>query len=154
MKNKFSLYTDIELNRKIIKDIDRGVRITLGPTGKNGIILNPNNTINFISSGSNLIKNLDFEEHSANILLKLLEQASTKTFKISGQQTTTRHRMMAAAIIATAWRTYISNRENNNPTQTVTKSDFLNVKNNLFENLLQKHNVKGTKFDDHVKNTS
>ena len=67
MKNKFSLYTDIELNRKIIKDIDRGVRITLGPTGKNGIILNPNNTINFISSGSNLIKNLDFEARPSNL---------------------------------------------------------------------------------------
>ena len=107
MKNKFSLYTDIELSRKIIKDIDRGVRITLGPTGKNGIILNPNNTINFISSGSNLIKNLDFEEHSANILLKLLEQASTKTFKISGDGGTTTI-LIACQLLTSAIRFLVS----------------------------------------------
>ena len=42
-----------------------------------------------ITSGSNLIKALEFKESSANVILKLFEQAGTKTFEVSGDGSTT-----------------------------------------------------------------
>jgi chaperonin GroEL (HSP60 family) len=40
MKNKFSLFEQLEDNIKTIEEIDNSVKITLGPTGKNGISFN------------------------------------------------------------------------------------------------------------------
>ena len=43
MKTKFSLFDQLSSNIKNIEDIDNCVKITLGPTGKNGLILNEKN---------------------------------------------------------------------------------------------------------------
>ena len=38
MEKNFALLDNLEENLKAIKDIDDSVKITLGPTGKNGIV--------------------------------------------------------------------------------------------------------------------
>ena len=80
MKKKFSLFEELDQNLKVIEDIDDCIKITLGPTGKNGIIANEKQEIKFITSGSLLIKSLEFSTNAGNVILKLLEQLS-KTLK-------------------------------------------------------------------------
>jgi chaperonin GroEL len=89
MRKNFSLFRNLEQNVKAIENIDDCIKITLGPTGKNGIIANAKSDLKFITSGSTLIKSLEFENSSANVILKLLEQASAKSFSISGDGSTT-----------------------------------------------------------------
>lgn len=89
LKKKFSLFTELETNIKAIDDIDNSIKITLGPTGKNGIISNKKGELTFLSSGSLLLKALEFPQSSANVILKLFEQAGTKSFNISGDGSTT-----------------------------------------------------------------
>ncbi len=86
---KFSLFDQLEVNLKTIEDIDSSVKITLGPTGKNGILSNPKSELKFITSGSFLLKSLEFSQSSSNVILKLLEQAAVKTFNISSDGSTT-----------------------------------------------------------------
>jgi chaperonin GroEL len=89
MKKTFSLFDELTTNVQTINDIDNGIKITLGPTGKNGIVSDQKGNLKFITSGSLLMKSLDFPTASGNIILKLLEQASSKTFSISGDGSTT-----------------------------------------------------------------
>jgi chaperonin GroEL len=89
MKNKFSLFNELSTNLDTIQNIDNCIKITLGPTGKNGIISNKKSELKFITSGSLLIKGLEFEKSSSNVLLKLLEQASLKTYSVAGDGSTT-----------------------------------------------------------------
>jgi chaperonin GroEL len=86
---KFSLLSSLEENLKTINEIYDCVKITLGPTGKNGIIFTKNFELKFITSGSILLKSLEFSKDSSNILLKLFEQSSIKTFNLSGDGSTT-----------------------------------------------------------------
>jgi chaperonin GroEL len=86
---KFSLFENIDSNLKTISDIDDSIKITLGPTGKNGIVSNSKNEIKFITTGALLLKSLEFETSSSNVILKLLEQAAVKTTLISGDGSTT-----------------------------------------------------------------
>ena len=81
-KKKFSLFNELETNIQAINDIDNSIKITLGPTVKNGISSNQKGDLTFITSGSLLLKSLEFKASSANVILKLFEQAATKTFKI------------------------------------------------------------------------
>lgn len=89
MKKNFSLFEEFTQNVKTISDIDNCVKITLGPTGKNCIGSDKKGNLKFITSGSLLMKSLDFESKSGNIILKLLEQASAKTYSVSGDGSTT-----------------------------------------------------------------
>jgi len=89
MKKPFSLFEELTTNVQTINDIDNGIKITLGPTGKNGIVSDQKGNLKIITSGSLLMKSLDFPSSSGNIILKLLEQASAKTFSISGDGSTT-----------------------------------------------------------------
>jgi len=89
VRKKFSLFEQLEINIKALEDIDNSIKITLGPTGKNGIVTNEKGELNFITTGSLLIKSLEFTENSANVILKLFEQAASKTFNISGDGSTT-----------------------------------------------------------------
>jgi len=89
MKKNFSLFEEFTTNVQTINDIDNCIKITLGPTGKNGIVADQKGNLKFISSGSALMKSLDFPSSSGNIILKLLEQASNKTFSVSGDGSTT-----------------------------------------------------------------
>jgi len=86
---KFSLFENIEINLKTINDIDDSIKITLGPTGKNGVVANSKNEIKFITTGALLLKSLEFSNSSSNVILKLLEQAAVKTTTISGDGSTT-----------------------------------------------------------------
>jgi chaperonin GroEL len=88
MKKKFSLFTQFNTQNEILEKIYECVKITLGPTGKNGIVANKNKTLNFITSGSNLLKALEFNNYSSNVLVKLLQQAALKTKLISGDGST------------------------------------------------------------------
>lgn len=90
MANKnFSLFEQLEINLKAIHDIDNCIKITLGPSGKSVLFLDPKENIQFLNSGSILLKSLNFPAESANIIRKLLEQAATKTYNISGDGSTT-----------------------------------------------------------------
>jgi chaperonin GroEL len=89
MKNQFSLLKNITKNSKALYKIDQCIKISIGPTGKNGIVANKNKTLKFLTSGSSLLKSLEFSDFSSNILLKLLEQAATKTKLLSGDGSTT-----------------------------------------------------------------
>jgi chaperonin GroEL len=89
MKKTFSLFEEFTQNVQTIADIDNCIKITLGPTGKNGIVADQKGNLKFITSGSLLMKSLDFPTPSGNIILKLLEQTSNKTFNISGDGSTT-----------------------------------------------------------------
>jgi chaperonin GroEL len=86
---KFSLFEQLETNLKTIENIYDSIKITLGPTGKNGILFTSASELKFITSGSMLLKSLEFSSHSSNVILKLFEQASIKTFNISGDGSTT-----------------------------------------------------------------
>jgi chaperonin GroEL len=86
---KFSLFNDFEINFQAIEDIYNSIKITLGPTGKNGIVLQKSGELKFITNGAILLKALEFSSSSANVILKLLEQASIKTFNVSGDGSTT-----------------------------------------------------------------
>jgi chaperonin GroEL len=101
MTKKFSLFEELESNISIISDIDDAVKITLGPTGKTGIIANKKGELSFITSGSSLVKSLEFESLSGNVLLKLFEQAAIKTSSVSGDGSTTTI-LLACEIIKTA----------------------------------------------------
>ena len=89
VRKKFSLFDQLQININALADIDNSIKITLGPTGKNGIVSNEKGEITFISTGSLLMKSLEFKENSANVLLKLFEQASSKAFNVSGDGSTT-----------------------------------------------------------------
>ena len=89
MKKKFSLFEQLENNIKTINEIDDCIKITLGPTGKNGMVSNEKSELKFITTGSILLKSLEFPQSSSNVILKLLEQASAKTYNVSGDGSTT-----------------------------------------------------------------
>jgi chaperonin GroEL len=86
---KFSLFEDIDENIKKVNNIADAIKITLGPTGKNGILLTEKNEIKLLSTGGVVLKSLNFEDRNSNILVKLLEQAALKTSSISGDGSTT-----------------------------------------------------------------
>lgn len=93
MKKKFSLFTELTTNVNTINNVDNCIKITLGPNGKNGIVLTnkteKTSELKIITNGSLLIKALEFEKNSNTILLKLLEQVAVKTNNISGDGSTT-----------------------------------------------------------------
>ena len=63
MSKEISLFQDLETNIKTIEDIDNSIKITLGPTGKNGIVSNQKGELTVITSGSALIKLLNLNNH-------------------------------------------------------------------------------------------
>ena len=88
-RKTFSLFKNLEENVQAIKDIDHSVSITLGPTGKNGIssLMGTNEKLGpelkIITSGSKLIKILEFPQTSANVIVELIQQAASRTFEVS-----------------------------------------------------------------------
>ena len=89
IRKNFSLFRNLQENVNALNNIDDCIKITLGPTGKTGLIANEKNELKFLTTGSLLIKSLEFPSSSANVILKLFEQASSKTYKISGDGSTT-----------------------------------------------------------------
>ena len=89
MKKNFSLFKNLEENFETIEQIDQSIKITLGPTGKNGIVTNKQGNLKIITTGSLLLNSLEFPSNGANVLLKLLQQASSKTNNIAGDGSTT-----------------------------------------------------------------
>jgi chaperonin GroEL len=88
MKKIFSLFNDFQFHQKIIETIYECVKITLGPSGKNGLVLSEKQEMKVITNGSLLLKALSFSTHSGTILLQLFQQASFKTAVISGDGST------------------------------------------------------------------
>lgn len=109
-KQIFSLFEELETNIKTIDNIDNCIKITLGPTGKNAIVSNTKGDLTFVNSGSTLLKSLSFEKSSSNIILKLLEQAATKTYSVSGDGSTTTI-LFSCQLLKTALR-FLSNGYN------------------------------------------
>lgn len=89
MKKQFSLFEELNTNLETITKIDNCIKITLGPTGKNGIVSDSKGNLKVITTGSLLLKSLEFSKTSANVILKLIEQAANKTYSISGDGSTT-----------------------------------------------------------------
>ena len=52
MRKNFSLFEQLDNNIKTIDEIDKCIKITLGPTGKNGITYGEKDELKFITSGS------------------------------------------------------------------------------------------------------
>ena len=94
-RKTFSLFKNLEENVQAIKDIDHSVSITLGPTGKTAVssLMGTNEKLGpelkIITSGSKLIKILEFPQTSANVIVELIQQAASRTFSISGDGSTT-----------------------------------------------------------------
>ena len=82
MKKNFTLLDNLEENLIAINAIDDSVKITLGPTGKNGILTifdnNKKLELKVITSGSALIKALEFSTNSANVILELIHKLLLK----------------------------------------------------------------------------
>jgi hypothetical protein len=57
---KFSLFEEFNTNLETISDIDNCIKITLGPTGKKWNCCRSKGNLTFITSGSLLMKSLDF----------------------------------------------------------------------------------------------
>lgn len=89
MKFQFSLSKLLTNDTEVIEKIEEAIKITLGPTGKNGILFTKKQEIKFLTNGSLIIKALEFSNHASNLLVKLLEQAAAKTYAISGDGSTT-----------------------------------------------------------------
>ena len=92
MKKKFSLFDQLKTNLETIDQIDNCIKITLGPTGKTGMSYTKqkkSDDLKIITSGSLLVKALDFPTTAGNVILHLLEQASLKSSKIAGDGSTT-----------------------------------------------------------------
>lgn len=89
MKFQFSLSKLLTTDTEVIEKIEEAIKITLGPTGKNGILFTKKQEIKFLTNGSFIIKALEFSNHSSNLLVRLLEQAAVKTYKLSGDGSTT-----------------------------------------------------------------
>ena len=88
MKSTFSLAKLLTTDREVIEKIEECIKITLGPFGKNGLVFSQKQGLRLLTNGSFLIQSLEFSDSSNNLLLKLLEQASSKTYKISGDGST------------------------------------------------------------------
>ena len=86
---QFSLFQDIENNQKTIHEIDNAIKITLGPTGKNGILFTKKNELKFLTSGSLVLKSLEFNNKSSNVILELIKQSSIKSTIVAGDGSTT-----------------------------------------------------------------
>ena len=90
IKKNFSLIDTLNSEKRILLEkIYQCIRITLGPTGKNGIVAIQRQALKILTNGSIFIKHIEFSDFSGNILVKLLEQASLKTSQISGDGSTT-----------------------------------------------------------------
>lgn len=89
IKKKFSLFDNINQNLESIENIDNSIKIGLGPTGKNGIYAPLKTDLQFLTSGFSFIKNLELKSTSGTVLLKLFEQAASKTSVIAGDGSTT-----------------------------------------------------------------
>jgi len=89
MKKNFSLFQNVFENIEKISQIDNCVKITLGPTGKNGLLLDKKENVKILTSGAVLIKALEFKNRQADILLKLFEQAASKTYAVASDGSTT-----------------------------------------------------------------
>ena len=73
MKKTFSLFKNLDTNLDTLQKIDSCIKITLGPTGKNAISSNKKTELKFLTNGSLLIKALDFNQNSSNVLLNSLK---------------------------------------------------------------------------------
>ena len=88
MKKNFSLFQDFRSHQQVIEKLYECVKITLGPKGKNGLVLSEKQEVKVVTNSSSLLKSLCFQNNSENILLKLFEQAAMKTSVISGDGST------------------------------------------------------------------
>ena len=88
MKANFSFLTQIQKNTEVLDTIEDCSKVTLGPTGKNGMVSNLDKPLQFLTNGSMLLKSLEFPNPEDNLILKLIEQASTKTSLIAGDGST------------------------------------------------------------------
>ena len=59
MKFNFSLSKLLTIDTEVIEKIENCIKVTLGPTGKNGLVANKNQSLKFLTNGSNIIKSLE-----------------------------------------------------------------------------------------------
>lgn len=89
MKANFSIFENPKKSIEALEKIDKCIKISLGPIGKTGIFFSNKNELKFLTSGSLLIKSMELYTPEGRILLSLIEQASIKTHKLSGDGSTT-----------------------------------------------------------------
>lgn len=89
MVDKFSIYKNLDKNINFILNIYKTIKITLGPTGRLGLLSNKKGDIFFLSNISSLLSYLVSGNSSQDTILKLLDECAGKTLKISGDGSTT-----------------------------------------------------------------
>jgi chaperonin GroEL len=93
--------------RKSLKEgmdiLANAVKVTLGPRGRNVILDKKFGPPNVCSDGVTIAKEIELEDHYANIGAQLLKEAATKTNDVAGDGTTTAT-VLAQAIINEGFR--------------------------------------------------
>lgn len=83
-------FENVESILKKLSQIYNTIKIFLGPTGKNGILLSKKNEIKLLIKGSFVLSSLNLNESkNMSFLLKIFDQASKKTASISGDSSLT-----------------------------------------------------------------
>lgn len=89
MKIPFSFQKDLETNLKTVENIYNGLKISLGPTGKMGILGTQNGEIKILTNGFSILSSLEFPHRNEQLLKQLVQQAAGKSIQISGDGSTT-----------------------------------------------------------------
>jgi len=93
--------------RKSLKEgmdiLANAVKVTLGPRGRNVVLDKKFGPPNVCSDGVTIAKEIELEDHYANIGAQLLKEAATKTNDVAGDGTTTAT-VLAQAIINEGFR--------------------------------------------------
>jgi chaperonin GroEL len=89
MQNQISFAQNISVTLETLETLQECISVTLGPLGKTGILDVKPSGFQIVTNGSKLIKALEFQNPLKNTIVKLIEQAATKTSKFSGDGSTT-----------------------------------------------------------------
>jgi chaperonin GroEL len=85
----FAFSKDIARSLSVLDAIDESIKISLGPTGKNGLLLTKNFEVKCLTNGSTILTSLEWPAFSENLFCRLLEQSAKKSEKFSGDGSTT-----------------------------------------------------------------
>lgn len=86
-EKKKNLFDNILELQNILSILEISLSIFLGPISQQCIAIN-NNTLSIITNGLDFLKMLTFSSKNTNFIIKVIEQTSLKTFKISSNGTT------------------------------------------------------------------
>lgn len=84
MITNYSFFTFLLENQEVLTTITQAISMIIGPTEKTIFSMDIHSKPQILTNGLTLLKKLTFSSKKANTLKKLVEQASLKTFLVSG----------------------------------------------------------------------